>query len=177
MPGAESTSPILEACIAEFRSLKRLAEVSLNQLDEAQFHVKINPLQNSIAAIVQHMAGNMISRWTDFLTADGEKPDRDREAEFADGQLSRKELLELWERGWKVLFDALTPLTDADLQRIVYIRKEPHTVFKAINRQTAHYGTHVGQLLLVGKHLVGAGWKYATIPPGGTKAFNAGKGL
>jgi Protein of unknown function (DUF1572) len=170
-------TPILEACIAEFKSLKRMGEVALNQLDEAQFHVKINPLQNSVAAIVQHLSGNMISRWTDFLTSDGEKPGRDREAEFADKNLSRGGIMAAWEQGWKILFDALTPLTDADLNRIVTIRKEPHTVFKAINRQTAHYGTHVGQLLLIGKHLVGPNWKYATIPPGGTKAFNASKGL
>ena len=172
-----ASSPILHACLAEFRSLKKMAEVALHQLDDSQFHIKINPLQNSIAAILQHIAGNMLSRWTDFLTTDGEKPNRDREAEFADQSLSRDQLLALWEQGWKVLFDALSPLTDADLHRIVHIRNEPHTVFQAINRQTAHYATHVGQILLIAKHLVGPTWKYATIPPGQSNAFNAAKGL
>src|ERR1051325_4270114 len=97
---ATSDSLILQACIAEFRSLKRMGEVAFNQLDDAQFHVKLNPLQNSVAAIIQHMAGNMLSRWTDFLNTDGEKPTRHREAEFADQNLPRETLLDLWTTGW-----------------------------------------------------------------------------
>jgi hypothetical protein len=172
-----SNAFVIQTCIAEFHKHKATADAAIGQLDDAQLHARINPLQNSVAAIMQHMAGNMISRWTDFLTADGEKPDRDREAEFADRQLPRKELLALWESGWKAMFDALAPMTDADLQRTIYIRKEPHTVTAAILRQMSHYATHIGQILLIGKHLRGDAWKYLTIPPGGTKAFNAAKGV
>jgi hypothetical protein len=147
------------------------------QLSDAQLHQQINPLQNSIAAIVQHLAGNMESRWTDFLAADGEKPGRDREAEFVDRQLSRAELTDLWERGWRCVFDALAELSDADLSRIVTIRNEPHTVFQAIVRQVEHYGWHAGQIALIGKHLLGDRWNYLTIPPGGTAAFNKKLGI
>jgi len=170
-------SPIVEACTAEFRSLKKMAEGAISQLSDTELHARINPLQNSVAAIMQHVAGNIISRWTDFLTTDGEKPGRDREAEFADRQLPREELMATWEAAWALVFNTLATLSDQDLSRTVYIRKEPHTVFKAINRQTAHYAFHVGQIALIGKHLRGTGWRYLTIPPGGTAAFNAAKGV
>ena len=147
------------------------------QLADDQLFARINPRQNSIAAIVRHLSGNMLSRFTDFLTTDGEKPWRHREGEFDDRPVPRAELTELWERGWRCVFDAIEPLTDADLSRVVTIRTEPHTVFQAINRQTAHYAYHVGQILLIAKHLKGDGWQYLTIAPGGTEQFNRGKGM
>lgn len=170
-------SPILDVCVAEFRKTKAMAEAAFVQLSDDQFHIRINPLQNSIASIIQHLHGNMRSRFTDFLTTDGEKPGRDREAEFAPSQLSRQRLMALWDQGWNCLFAALAPLTDSDLQRVVTIRNEPHTVFQAINRQTAHYAFHAAQILLIAKHLVGDRWNYVTIAPGGSAAFNQAKGM
>ncbi len=168
---------IVSACMNEFRKMKLMAEGAMAQLSEAQLHERINPHQNCVVVIVQHLEGNMLSRWTDFLTTDGEKAGRDREAEFAPRRWSRAEMMAAWNRGWDALFAALSELTDNDLGRIVYIRNEAHTVFEAINRQTAHYALHLGQILLIGKHMRGAGWKYLTIPPGGSAAFNKSKGL
>ena len=168
---------ILQCFEDEFRKAKTLAEGAIAQSDDAGLHAQINPLQNSIATMMQHMAGNMLSRWTDFLTSDGEKPGRNRDWEFVDRRLSRPELLALWERGWKCLFDALSPLSDADLGREVLIRREPHTVALAIVRQIAHYGWHAGQIALIAKHLKGDAWHYLTIPPDGSKQFNRAKGL
>jgi hypothetical protein len=167
----------LSAFEEEFQKTKSLADRSIAQLDDAALHLQINPRQNSIAAIVQHMAGNALSRWTDFMTTDGEKPDRNRESEFVDRQLSRGDLLALWERGWKCLFDALAPLTDADLLRTITIRREPHTVCKAIVRQIAHYGWHTGQIALIAKHIKRGSWEYMTIPPGQTPQFNRNMGM
>ena len=147
------------------------------QLADEQLFVKLNPRQNSIAAIVRHLAGNMRSRFTDFLTSDGEKPWRDREREFDEAAIPRAELMDLWERGWRCVFDAVEPLTDADLSRAVTIRTEPHTVFQAINRQTAHYAYHVGQILLIAKHVKGGDWTYLTIAPGKTEQFNRNMGM
>jgi hypothetical protein len=174
----ERLETIVESCAHEFEAMKRIAERAIAQLDDAQLRVRINPRQNSIALIIQHMAGNMRSRWTDWLTTDGEKPDRNRESEFVDRNLARAQLMAEWEQGWKILFTALSQITDADLGRIVVrIRNEPHTAFAAINRQTAHYALHVGHILLIAKHLLGEKWQYLTIPPGGSAAFNAGKGV
>lgn len=167
---------IIDMCVAEFDKTRRMCEAAIAQLSDAQLHVRINPHQNSIAVIVQHMAGNMISRFTDFLTSDGEKPTRDREGEFADRQLSRTELLALWQSGWEAVLAALRGLSDADLSRTVTIRGEAHTVFQAINRQTAHYALHMGQILLIGKHLLGERWRYLTIAPGASDAFNRSMG-
>jgi len=131
---------------------------------------------NSIAIIVKHMAGNMRSRWMDFLTTDGEKPDRNRDTEFEDAPKTRAALMELWERGWKYVFDALEPLTDADLGRTVTIRTEPHSVMQAINRQTAHYSHHIGQIVFLAKHLTAKAtgkWESLSVPRGQSKAFTA----
>ena len=131
---------------------------------------------NSIAIIVKHMAGNMRSRWMDFLTTDGEKPDRNRDTEFEDPPRTRAALMELWERGWKYVFDALVPLTDADLVRTVTIRTEPHSVMQAINRQIAHYAHHVGQIVFLAKHLTAkttGRWDSLSVPRGQSKAFTA----
>ena len=127
---------------------------------------------NSIANIVKHMAGNMRSRWTDFLTTDGEKSDRNRDTEFEDPPTTRAELMELWERGWKLLFGALEPLSDADLTRTITIRTEPHSVTQAINRQVAHYSYHVGQIVYLARHFAGDKWQTLTIPKKKSAEFN-----
>ena len=130
---------------------------------------------NSIAVIVKHMVGNMRSRWSDFLTTDGEKPDRHRDTEFEEPAKSREELLAAWERGWKYLFDALAGLSDADLTRTVLISTEPHSVMQAINRQVAHYSYHVGQITFLAKHFAaGEGkWTALTVPRKKSADFNA----
>jgi hypothetical protein len=119
----------------------------------------------------------MISRFTNFLASDGEKPNRDREAEFVDKHLPRAQLMALWENGWQCLFDGLSVLRDEDLARIVTIRNEPHTVLQALVRQIGHYGWHAGQIALLAKHFKGEGWRYLTIPPQGTEAFNRKMGM
>lgn len=166
------SSPILDAARDEFQKIKKLGDKAIAQLSDADLHVKIDDESNSVAVIMRHMAGNMRSRWTDFLTSDGEKPDRFRDGEFEDRLLSREALLAEWEDGWKRLFDALTPLTDADLQRTVVIRTEPHSVYQAISRQVAHYAGHVYQILFVGKHLKGKSWTTLSVPKGQSEEFN-----
>ncbi len=161
----------------EFRKTKAACEGAMRQLDEAQLHAQINPRQNGVAVIVQHLHGNMLSRFTNFLTTDGEKPTRNREGEFADRKLSREAMMALWEEGWRCVFAALAPLTDEDLARTILIRNEPHTVALAIARQLAHYGWHAGQIALIGKHLLGERWNYLTVPPGGSAAFNQKMGV
>jgi hypothetical protein len=168
---------ILPHILAEFRKTKSMAERAMAQVGDEQLFVRMNPRQNSIAAIVRHMAGNMRSRFTDFLTTDGEKPWRHRDGEFDDRPAPRAELMEAWERGWRCVFDAIEPLAGADLSRVVTIRTEPHKVFQAINRQTAHYAYHVGQILLIAKHLKGEGWNHLTIAPGETGRFNREMGM
>lgn len=170
-------SPVIATCIEEFRATKAQCEKCFAQLNDGELHVRINPHQNSVAVIIQHLAGNLLSRWTDFLTADGEKPDRQRESEFDERRRPRAQLMSLWERGWAALFAALAGLSDADLQRIVTIRTEPYTVFGAISRQIAHYNLHLGQIQVIGKHLRGDAWNYLSIPPGGTAEFNRRKGM
>lgn len=165
-------SPILSVAREELQKIKKLADKSIEQVSDEQLHHSIDPEANSIAVLMRHMAGNMRSRWIDFLTSDGEKPDRMRDREFEDPGQTRAELLAEWEHGWKCVFDALTPLTDADLQRIVMIRSEPHTVYKAISRQVAHYAGHAYQILLLAKHLRGAEWKTLSIPRGQSEEFN-----
>ena len=124
----------------------------MSQVDDSGLFTSLDEESNSIAIIVKHLAGNMRSRWTDFLTTDGEKPDRDRDSEFEAPPKTREELLALWEAGWKLTFDALAPLTDADLTRTVYIRSEAHSVMQTLHRQVAHYAYHVGQIVYLAKH-------------------------
>jgi len=166
------SSPILDAVRDEFQKIKTLGDKAIAQLSDAELHVKIDPESNSVAIIVRHLAGNMRSRWTDFLTTDGEKPDRFRDREFEDPTASREALLAEWEDGWARLFAALAPLTDADLQRTVVIRTEPHSVYQALSRQVAHYAGHVYQILFLGKHLKGGGWKTLSVPKGQSEEFN-----
>ena len=166
----------LENAVAEFRGLKRLADRAVAQVNDEEFFRAIDPESNSIAVIMKHMAGNMRSRWTDFLTTDGEKPDRNRDTEFEDPPKTRATLMEMWERGWKYVFDALEPLTDADLGRTVTIRTEPHSVMQAINRQIAHYAHHVGQIVFLAKHLTAKAtgkWESLSVPRGQSKQFAA----
>jgi hypothetical protein len=170
------SSPVVDVLEAQFRRTKRMTERAFEQLADEDFFFRLNPYQNSIYVIVKHLAGNMRSRWTELLTADGEKPDRDRESEFVEAVVPRAEILQTWESGWAILFAALEPLTDADLTRTVRIRNEPLTVIEAVVRQIEHYGYHVGQIVLIAKHLRGERWNYLTIPPGGSAPFNRAKG-
>ena len=143
--------------------------------DEGLF-VMLDAESNSIAIIVKHMAGNMRSRWKDFLTTDGEKPDRNRDTEFEAPPKTRAELMGMWEGGWKYLFDALEPLSESDLARTVTIRSEPHSVMQAVNRQVAHYAHHVGQIVLLAKHFAtkaGKKWETLSVPRGQSKQFTA----
>ncbi|MGE0862648.1 MAG: DUF1572 family protein [Vicinamibacterales bacterium] len=165
-------SPILAAAIDEFQKIKKLADKAIEQLPDEQLHVRIDPEANSVAVIMRHMAGNMRSRWVDFLVSDGEKPTRMRDQEFEEAAQTRAELAAEWEHGWQCVFDALAPLTDADLQRTVIIRGEPHSVYKAISRQVAHYAGHAYQILFLAKHLLGPAWKTLSIPRGQSEEFN-----
>lgn len=162
----------LENSITEFRSMKKLAERALHQLKEKEFFVAIDAESNSIAILIKHLAGNMRSRWVDFLTSDGEKPDRNRDQEFVlDEATTRQQVMEWWEQGWQYVFDALVPLQPEDVMRTVVIRHEPHTVVQAISRQTAHYATHVGQIVFLAKHLKGSDWKTPSVPRGKSEEF------
>jgi Protein of unknown function (DUF1572) len=167
-----SESPIVEVAIDELRKIKKLADKSIAQVDDAQLWAKLDPEANSIAVLMRHMAGNMRSRWTDFRTSDGEKPDRNRDREFEEPPMSRDELIAEWDDGWRRVFDALASVRDANLQETVYIRSEPHSIYKAISRQVAHYAGHAYQILLLAKHWKGPDWKTLSIPRGQSEAFN-----
>jgi hypothetical protein len=158
------TTSYLEDSLASFRQYKKLAEGAMAQVADEQLFAALDPEANSIAIIAKHMAGNMRSRWTDFLTADGEKPDRQRDTEFEDPPATREALMGLWQAGWDCVFQALEPLSDADLDRRVTIRGEAHSVMQAINRQIAHYACHVGQIVLLAKHYQQAHWRSLSIP-------------
>lgn len=162
----------IENVTGEFRGLKRLADKAAAQVSDEEFFRVIDPESNSVALIMKHMAGNMRSRWTDFLTSDGEKPDRRRDSEFLIEGEDRRAVEEKWEAGWRALFDALAQLRGEDLMRHVQIRREPHTVVEAVNRQLTHYGEHVGQIIFLAKHLKSSGWKTLSIPRGMSEAFN-----
>jgi len=166
------SSPILDVARDELHKIKKLGDKAIAQLSDDDLNLKIDEESNSVAVIMRHMAGNMRSRWTDFLTSDGEKPDRFRDREFEERPQSRAELLAEWEDGWRRLFEAIDPLTDADLERTVLIRSEPHSVYKAISRQVAHYAGHVYQILFLGKHLKGAAWTTLSVPRGQSEEFN-----
>ena len=166
------SSPLVQTSISELRKVKELAEKAIAQLDDAQLAARLDPESNSVVVLIRHMAGNMRSRWTDFRTSDGEKPNRLRDQEFEDKPLSRAELLAEWDDGWRRVFEALEALTDGDLQDIVYIRQEPHTIHKAILRQIVHYAGHAYQILFIAKHLKGADWSTLSVPRGKSEEFN-----
>ncbi|MGA8108392.1 MAG: DUF1572 domain-containing protein [Acidobacteriaceae bacterium] len=168
----EFTTSYLEDSLALFRYYKKLAERAMAQAPDAQLFAALDGEANSIAVIVKHMAGNMRSRWTDFLTSDGEKANRNRDSEFEEPPANREALLALWESGWSCLFATLEPLTEADLSRTVAIRGEAHSVMQAINRQIAHYAHHIGQIVLLAKHFAGERWTSLTIPRRGSAEFN-----
>ena len=168
---------LIDSWIAIFRRQKSLAERAMAQVPDAGLHERIDPTVNPIAVIVKHMAGNMRSRWTDWLTADGEKADRDREDEFEDSLGSGEAVMAAWEDGWLRVFGALEELTPADLDRAVTIRGEAHSIPEAVNRQIDHYGYHVGQIVTLSKILAtrhGVAWDHLSIAPGGSTAFNRG---
>ncbi|HQQ98056.1 MAG TPA: DUF1572 family protein [Cyclobacteriaceae bacterium] len=165
----------LESSGKLFRYYKSLGEKAIAQLTDKQINARPNAASNSIAHIVHHLSGNMLSRFTDFLTADGEKSWRNREAEFAEGYATKAELLAAWEKGWACLFTALDSLQPADLSRIIYIRNEGQTVLEAIQRQLAHYPHHVGQILYQAKALVGDDFQSLSIARGATEQFNKDK--
>lgn len=163
----------VELLLREFQRLKSLADGAISQCSDEQFFAMPAPDDNSIAVLAKHVAGNLVSRWTDLLTSDGEKPDRNRDAEFEilPGD-SRERLLASWEQGWSILFASLSSLTEADLSRVITIRGESLTVLQAVNRQLAHYSYHVGQIVYIAKHFCGASWKTLSIPRGGSATFN-----
>ncbi len=168
----EFTTSYLKDSLAVFRYYKLLAERAMVQLTDEQLIAVLDEESNSVAVIVKHMAGNMRSRFTDFLTSDGEKPDRRRDEEFVDPPAARAALTAAWEAGWACVFAALEPLGDADLARTVAIRGEAHSVLQAVNRQLAHYAYHCGQIVLLAKHLNHAAWKPLTVPRGMSEEFN-----
>jgi hypothetical protein len=167
------TTSYLEDSLSVFRQYKQLAERAMQQVSDEQLFVTLDGEANSIAIIVKHLAGNMRSRWTDFLTTDGEKPNRDRDSEFVEPPATREALLALWEEGWQCVFHALEPLSDSYLGRTVMIRGEAHSVLQAINRQVAHYAAHVGQIILLAKHFAHEHWESLSIPRGRSAEFNA----
>ena len=168
----EFTTSYLRDSLTMFRYYKKLAERALEQVRDEDLFAPLDDESNSIAVIAKHMAGNMRSRWTDFLTTDGEKPTRDRDSEFVDPPATREALNEMWEGGWACLFAALEPLTDADLERRVTIRGEPHSVMQAINRQVAHLSYHVGQIVLLARHFAGERWVSLSVPRNKSAEFN-----
>ncbi|HTV58235.1 MAG TPA: DUF1572 domain-containing protein [Verrucomicrobiae bacterium] len=172
MPHKFSTSHVQDS-LSLFRYYKKLGDRAIAQVPDDALFAVLDPESNSIAIIVKHLAGNMLSRWTDFLTSDGEKPNRNRDSEFEAPPATRADLLAVWESGWTCLFSALESLTDSDLSRTILIRTEPHSVLQAINRQIAHYSYHVGQIVFLARHLAGGQWTSLTIPRGHSVSFNA----
>ncbi|MEL7474328.1 MAG: DUF1572 family protein [Planctomycetota bacterium] len=169
---------IIESWREIFAKQKDRAERAMAQLSDAELHEPPAPSVNAVSVIIRHMAGGMRSRWTDWLTTDGEKPGRDRESEFAvDPSIPRAQLMEAWEGGWSLVLGAMAALTPGDLARTITIRGEPHSVPRAVTRQIDHYGYHSGQIVTFAKMLVlraGREWTHLSVPPGGTSAFNAG---
>lgn len=166
-------STVLTNALKIFQQYRELGTKAILRLNDDQLHWEPSPGANSIAVTVQHLAGNMRSRFTDFLTTDGEKPDRHRDGEFEENaDLTKDALLAMWNNGWEILYTALEHLTDDDLQRVVLIRGEKHTVLEAVQRQIAHYAYHVGQIVYLGKVLLGENWESLSIPRGGSDAFN-----
>jgi hypothetical protein len=168
----ELTTSYLKDSLTLFRYYKKLAERAMEQVTDEQLSAALDGEMNSIAIIVKHMAGNMRSRWTDFLISDGEKADRNRDGEFEKPAASRTELMSTWEDGWNCVFGALEPLSDSDLNRTVTIRGEAHSVMQAINRQIAHYAYHCGQIVFLAKHLQSTQWKSLSVPRGKSEVFN-----
>ena len=170
------TEPIIKNyhsdAVDSFRNYKKMAERAIEQVSDADFFALIDPESNSIAVIVKHIAGNLHSRWRDFLTTDGEKEDRHRDTEFEMIGDTRESLMKFWETGWQTLFDNVEPLTVEDFARTVPIRGEPHTIAEALNRQMTHYAYHVGQIVLLAKHFKSANWRTLSVPKNRSAEFN-----
>jgi hypothetical protein len=166
------TTSYVKDSIGVFNYYKKLADRAMAQCPDESLFTILDAESNSIAIIVKHLAGNMRSRWTDFLTSDGEKPDRHRDTEFEGPPKTRAELMEMWESGWQFLFGALEPLSDADLTKTITIRTEPHSVMQAVNRQIAHYSYHVGQIVFLARHFAGDKWQTLTVPKKKSAEFN-----
>jgi hypothetical protein len=169
----EFTTSCLKDSVDLLHFYKKLGDRAMSQVSDEGLFATPDKESNSIAIIVKHLSGNMRSRWTDFLTSDGEKPDRDRDSEFEVPPATRDEVLAMWEAGWKLAFAALAPLTDADLSRTAYIRGEAHSVLQTIHRQVAHYAYHVGQIVFLAKHYAGPDWNALTIPRRKSAEYNA----
>lgn len=167
----------LEEIKRQLRGHKRMADAAMAQLSDQDYFVVIDPESNSIATLVKHIAGNARSRFTDFLTSDGEKPDRFRDQEFEiSPATTREEVLGWWEKGWGIIFGTLDSLKPGDIERTVTIRNEPHTVLQALNRALAHYAQHIGQIVFLAKHLRSSEWKTLSIPRGKSEEFKVSKG-
>lgn len=171
----EANSQFLESAKKQFLYYKMLGEKAIEQLEDEQLFISLNEDTNSIAQIVKHLSGNMLSRWTDFLTSDGEKEWRNRDDEFVDTYNSKEELLENWNKGWDCLFDAINPLKPEQLSDIIYIRNEGHSVVEAINRQLAHYPYHIGQIIFYAKLLKKTEWESLSIPKNKSETYNSEK--
>lgn len=168
----EVSKHYLEEARRQLRGHKRMAEGAMSQLRDEDFFVTLDPESNSVAVLVKHLAGNMRSRFTDFLTSDGEKPNRFRDQEFElTPSTTRAEIMQLWEEGWVCVFEAIDPLKPEEVMRSVTIRGEPHTVLQAINRQIAHYAQHIGQIVFLAKHLRSNEWRTLTIPRGKSEEY------
>lgn len=165
----------LNSAKKEFEHYRSLGEKTFEQLQKKDLFWHYNDDSNSIAVIVNHLWGNMLSRWTDFLTTDGEKDWRNREQEFEDIIKSKEEMLRKWNEGWEVLFKALDSVNESNFETKVYIRNQEHSITEAVNRQIAHYAYHIGQIVFIGKMLKGNEWKSLSIPKGGSQAFNSEK--
>jgi hypothetical protein len=161
----------IEETIKSFKGMKSNVEKALEQLNDTEIHWSLNEESNSIAIIMKHVAGNMISRWTDFMTTDGEKENRNRDDEFIDEFSSRPQLMDYWNKGWQVTLDSLTSLTENDLEKTIYIRKEPHTVVRAMQRSLAHIAYHCGQIVYLAKQMKGKDFKSLSIPRGESSKY------
>ncbi|MCR2822799.1 DUF1572 domain-containing protein [Lederbergia panacisoli] len=161
----------IRVVIERFKSIKSLGDKTIEQLSEGDIHWRLNEDSNSISIIAKHLSGNMISRWTDFFSSDGEKPDRNREQEFEDETISKREMIEILEKGWNTLFETLESLKEGDLLKDVYIRGERHLVIDAIERQVAHYSYHIGQMVYIGKQIKSENWESLSIPKGKSEVF------
>ncbi|HXM33715.1 MAG TPA: DUF1572 domain-containing protein [Pyrinomonadaceae bacterium] len=178
MPSIEVTESLAQHYLADalstFRAYRKLAEKALAQLSDEEYFATLDEESNSIAVIMKHIGGNMLSRWTDFLTSDGEKPDRQRDLEFViDPQTTKADVLAYWERGWGCLFSALESLRPEDFEKKVTIRGQEHTIVQAINRQMTHYASHIGQIVFLAKHFRSAEWKSLSVPRNRSAEFNA----
>lgn len=169
------TNDFLDSAKKQFENYKMLGDKTFSQLSDEQLFIQLNEESNSVAIIVKHLWGNMLSRWTDFLTTDGEKEWRQRDAEFDNDIADRAELLEKWNEGWTCLFNAMNSLTKDDFDKIIHIRNQGHTITEAINRQLAHYPYHVGQIVFIGKLFINEKWTSLSIPKGNSKEYNADK--